>query len=332
MFFRGWFRKNLPIGGACIEERGDWQWRKMALGLVGWNGAGDGIGRCCFKCGANKTTHPFTEVGKDAQWVDTVHSNLQILNANLLAGNYVSKLWSIPGFRHVYMMIDLMHTGCLGICQYLLGNVLWELFLEFGGIASDPISAKNVTSQLWCMIRMGSRHMGLKNPPVHYLTMNMFRAPGCKPKLKTNAAETRHMLKAMFWVLENLVNKDTPHAKLRFDCLRNLHLFYLETENWVDGESEARARVYGRNHIVAYAELGKEFLALGTWQRYGWIQWRFYPKHHLFLHLVGEQLVEGNPRLSWAYGDERFIGAAVELAETSHPNALHRSIVERQRL
>ena len=46
------------------------------------------------------------------------------------------------------------------------------------------------------------------------------------------------------------------------------------------------------------------------------VLYRFYPKHHLFLHVVEEQPAQsGNPALSWCYGDESAIG---EVAKSAH--------------
>ena len=118
--------------GACIEKRGDWSWYK-GLGLVGWSGVGDRLGRCCYKCGANRTSHPFTDASKHALWTTTIFTAITMLNMCMLAGNYTSEIFSLPGFVGTYFSIDLLHTGELGVLQYCLGNVLWDLFKEVGG-------------------------------------------------------------------------------------------------------------------------------------------------------------------------------------------------------
>ena len=55
------------------------------------------------------------------------------------------------------------------------------------------------------------------------------------------------------------------------------------------------------------------------------VLYRFYPKHHLFLHVVEEQPAQsGNPALNWCYGDESAIGDAIKVAESAHAATLHR--------
>ena len=46
---------------------------------------------------------------------------------------YMSAIWSIPGFDLSYIKPDYMHTVCLGILLYYIGNVMWELFGDLGG-------------------------------------------------------------------------------------------------------------------------------------------------------------------------------------------------------
>ena len=62
------------------------------------------------------------------------------------------------------------------------------------------------------------------------------------------------------------------------------------------------------------------------------VLYRFYPKHHLFLHVVEEQPAQsGNPALSWCYGDESAIGDAIKVAESGHAATLHRLVMVKYR-
>ena len=254
------------------------------------------------------------------------------LEANLMSGAFVSAIFSIPGFIASYISIDLMHTGDLGVLQYLLGNVLWELFIVLGGTKANSLKA---LGELMVMIRMASRHLNMRCP-VGYLTLPMIKAEGAakSPKLKLNASEMRHMLKVVHFMLAHLFNRDTTHEQLRFDCVNSLHKMYTELEGRSWGpEVAARVASLGRGHVILYAELAREFLDARGHLESGWVLWRMFPKHHLFLHVVEDELaLVGNPRECWTYGDERAIGAAVDLAERSHPNTLHRFVVARYRL
>ena len=51
---------------------------------------------------------------------------------------YKSTIWELPGFCLRYVKTDFMHIVCLGILQYLQGNVLHELFKTMGGDFQKP--------------------------------------------------------------------------------------------------------------------------------------------------------------------------------------------------
>ena len=51
---------------------------------------------------------------------------------------YLSKLWDLPGFVFTMIILDLMRVSDLGICQYLLENVIYELFKQMGGLVTNP--------------------------------------------------------------------------------------------------------------------------------------------------------------------------------------------------
>eukprot|EP00974_Lingulodinium_polyedra_P093019 9012835-Lingulodinium_polyedra.AAC.1 len=53
-------------------------------------------------------------------------------------GDRPSPIWQIPGFIIRYCVPDFMHVSCLGIVQYLTGNVMRELFRELGGTRNQP--------------------------------------------------------------------------------------------------------------------------------------------------------------------------------------------------
>eukprot|EP00959_Pyramimonas_sp_CCMP1952_P465494 9488408-Pyramimonas_sp.AAC.1 len=61
--------------------------------------------------------------------------------------------------------------------------------------------------------------------------------------------------------------------------------------------------------------------------------WRVYPKHHALQHTLEDQVqTAGCPALVWNYADESFIGDAVDLAESLHGLALHRTLVSKYRI
>eukprot|EP00959_Pyramimonas_sp_CCMP1952_P459283 9478004-Pyramimonas_sp.AAC.1 len=48
-------------------------------------------------------------------------------------------------------------------------------------------------------------------PPIRNLTIGMIRAEGKAPRLKTQAAEGRHLVPVVAYMLEHLLPLDSPH-------------------------------------------------------------------------------------------------------------------------
>ena len=94
------------------------------------------------------------------------------MQSRLLEGKFFSAIFLLPGFIFDYFSIDLMHCCDLGILQYLLANVLFDLFLEMGGLVSRP---DNTIGDLMKFIRIASKAIGQIQPPINQLTMNMVK-------------------------------------------------------------------------------------------------------------------------------------------------------------
>lgn len=97
--------------------------------------------------------------------------------------------------------------------------------------------------------------------------------------------------------------------------------------------NDLEASRLGRQHLLLYAELGKEALEDRTHQTEGWIKWRWYPKHHLMSHCIEDQIsVSGSAAESWCYADEGAIGEAVHVAESCHASVLNRTVIDKYRI
>ena len=84
---------------------------------------------------------------------------------------------------------------------------------------------------------------------------------------------------------------------------------------------------------MIYNELPAESLRSRNYQHEGFLVWRQYPKMHLLLHVIEDQvLIKGSQLESWCYADESEIGAAAILAEMPHPSTIHRLVMTRHRL
>jgi len=275
---------------------------------------------------------PFTDVEDDAAWRPTVFTHKMFLALAAETDGVLSHIFRIAGLRIEYITSDLMHTADLGTVQYLLGCIIWEvLFIDMSGTESDP---QDVLSQFGVFIRIATKQIASetkrKEPPINRLTIGMIRKQGSPPKLKTKAVEGRRMVPVVLWILENLIPRDTRHQKLRINCILQMKLMYDALEAPVF--DPVKVASHGRKHLKLWIELGRSSLELSVARGKLWILYRWYPKHHLLLHTLEDQvLIAGNPRECWAYEDESTIGEAVKIAESLHASSLHKSVIAKKR-
>ena len=87
---------------------------RKELGFRNW-----GSLRMCSWCTANRAEGvgaiPWTESGSEALWVSSVGRPSP------------HPVFDISGLSILNAMPDLMHTGCLGVVQYLIGGCMWDL-------------------------------------------------------------------------------------------------------------------------------------------------------------------------------------------------------------
>ena len=203
-------------------------------------------------------------------------------------GVFVSALWNIPGVILASISSDFMHTGCLGVLQYLLGNICWELVEDMGASFSN---SKGQLSNLLFMLRSVAKDTPVKRCPLADLTIQMIKSAADKsPKMKTKAAEGRYLL-VIVCALLAIMPRVSFHDRTRFQCCETMCKIYELMEAW-DEQSPPVFRVLVQRFLLLYAELRREASALGNYTA-----WRLYPKHHLFAHMDFQQ----SPRLEWNY-------------------------------
>eukprot|EP00959_Pyramimonas_sp_CCMP1952_P323183 6762743-Pyramimonas_sp.AAC.1 len=83
------------------------------------------------------------------------------------------------------VVADLMHCSCLGIAQYVLGNIMWELFTHMGGTFDRHVV---VCGRLCGLVKMAAKQHHIQAPFGH-LSIGMIRASrSAPPKLKLKAS------------------------------------------------------------------------------------------------------------------------------------------------
>ena len=110
---------------------------------------------------------------------------------DLQSARYIAGIWAIPGLTIGSVWPDWMHCCCLGIAQYVMGNIMFELFRELGGAISN---LKAALSKLENIMEAISRELGVAKP-FHSLSVGMIRVKMNKgPRMKLKAVEARHFV------------------------------------------------------------------------------------------------------------------------------------------
>ncbi len=303
----------LRLRGACLQFRGDWPWLSGVFGLSYHSNTA-----ACFLChGRMDLSVPLTDVSTDAKWRSQLVSGPEWLASRAREGNYITGVFSWPGFAWTSIVLDFMHVVDLGIAQECLGNILWEVFQLLGGTVSQ---AEATLARMLVLLRDVANDLEVPCP-LSKITLGMIRQRG-KPRLRAKAAKTRYLVPLVLRLLVSHFPARSDRDLRRQKCLEYLNAAYCELNEWGEG-SAARLEVALRRHVLLYLSLARDVLAEDC---HAWLRWRFKPKHHMVMHLAGEQARRmGSPKTWWCYSDESSIGYAVGIAESVHPLTLPRA-------
>ena len=274
----------------------------------------------CWICQAGlHGGHECYDFTTSASWRATLPSQAAFWEQAVAEQRFVSAIWEFPGFHLSFIRPDWMHMVDLGTLRYLQGDILWDLFVERGGVFSR---SKAACSKLESLLGMCASRLGLEKP-FYSLTVTMFRPKlSKKPQLKLKAAQGRYLLPILREALVTCFDCSTEHQKLRLQCTDSLLECYRIMEVW-EGLSTPSADFVraGRRYLILSRALSD--------QSPDPLRWHLYPKHHVVVHLIEAAMV--NPRDEWNYGDESEIGDAVKLARRSSARHMATALIERYR-
>ena len=168
--------------------------------------------------------------------------------------------------------------------------------------------------------------------PLNHINMNMIRGKR-GPRLKAKAAESRHLLPCLEFVLNFFLPPKNDHEERRLRLVSEMVAMYDALAVWDSRPGYGTVvGMHARKAMVLYSELWRESLETNGWAQDGFMVWRLYPKMHLLIHIVEDQLkVNGSPRDCWCYMDESEIGAAVRVAESLHPSTISKTVIQKHR-
>ncbi|MCP4243104.1 MAG: hypothetical protein GY772_21330 [bacterium] len=327
---RAWMERHpyLPRA-ALLQKRGDWSWFKTCFSFRAWSSR-----NICWKCDAG-VHHSWADTSTTASWREHRVSTRELLaRTRAQQTGLVSALFDIPGFRAESIAIDLLHTADLGVTSEAAGSLLWEELLEPTRGGTKELRLASLNGELQEFYRSHDVKSRLLE-----LTAQSVQSPGKPPSLRAKAAETRYLVP---WFRE-LASSNThrshfrrEHYECRARCFNELACFYASLE--AEPFSAEATRAHGVGFLDAYGGLHDELRLRAAGAPRAVVRddlpWRFKPKHHLFQHLVEEQVFElGNPLEYWTYTDESIMGVlSVMAASTPDPRGVCEQVLWKLRL
>ena len=181
----------------------------------------------------------------------------------------------------VYISVDFMHTGDLGATQYILGSVLFTLFIQLGGVLTNP---GRVCGRLLTLIKMFAKHLKVQSP-INALYLTMFKRQGKPAKFKGKASTCRYLVPIIFEILKIAVPAKSYEDQLRFACMQQLVTLYSS----LMAKDQALFRDAQDRMRMLYCELNHFYAE----QRGDFAVFRIVPKFHICMRpwLFAEQLV-----------------------------------------
>jgi len=202
--------------------------------------------------------------------------------------------------------IDTLHACDLGVSQDFLANVM----IEYMDTMCDGANKATRVLQLWARLKDHYHRYGTENR-IQKLTAEMIQSKSKAPKLKAKGAETRalitfalEMTRAMYQHLA------TTFTNTMYRCAASLINFYMSFEVTPFDPDFTSQSCYDFSILL-------EALSRRAERRGDDRRWRVKPKAHLMQELGEYQVYTmGNPRNSWNYKDEDFVGWIAKLAKT----------------
>ena len=255
----------------------------------------------CPLCPCNSTNIPWHHFSEDAQWIQMIYTIQQWL----LAGWATCVLFTIPGVNNHSLHPDWMHAKHLGSDKVLLGSVLYCLvhFVLTGSVEDNLTEVWTCIGEFYKEMKPECKFGSLK------LTMFSTRS---SPKLKGKAAEVKDLVPVLHrvWLKFYDSNLET-HRNIEIALRTSAHLDAILGANageFVLPPMDADdILATGLAHLSVLWELRQHFAT----EEYPLFQ--LTQKGHYLMHccILAREL---NPRLSWCYGGEDFMGKTRDLA------------------
>ena len=217
---------------------------------------------------------------------------------------------------------DALHVADLGVTQHVCCNVLWHL------CCTDMLQGNPTENmaQVWADTAELYGRRGTSSQFSHML-LNTFCDPkgprASYPLLKGKGAEARHLVPFLRTVWHRHVKQDNRYEGHIGLVIDSLHAFYEGLDSKVNGVFPFHPPTAVSQQLMTDVVTCLPDCSLLTKYAldYDMQLWNLVPKHHYLWHLAHEA-GHLNPRMSWCYSNEDFVGKlAVIGMSTRHGQA-----------
>ena len=214
-------------------------------------------------------------------------------------------------------MKDVLHISCLGVALHANGNTLFYLvFSDFFG----SVAEKNM-AVVWKLIQEEYRKQSVSNQ-FHCIEISSscsaLSPMSDYPIMSGKGAENRCLVPVLLEIVRNHMREDIQEDRIIFKMLKCLTAFYdILNEGSDDGNYpfvlpkavHARLTKAVDEFLLFYSLLSQ--LAVDSSPPR--LAWKKVSKHHMMVHLASEA-AQLNPRLSWCYANEDYVGRVSRIA------------------
>ena len=260
---------------------------------------------------------PWNDIGPRAVWRSTIPSTADewlIYHGGKAA---IHPVLALPGVSGLSVMADVMHILDLGAVHHVIGNVMFKLCWEdrfFAG-AHTP---QDRLDMLWALVehRYIARKVSCRIGEMSLGHFTDTRRPHLTfPCLSTRikAAESRHFVPILLSIFSDRCNLTIAEDSHMLQMLQGLDAALAVLNSNVEPQLPPAA--------VMDFQRGIETCL----QHYRWLHadanarakmiWQEVPKFHFAQH-ISYQAAFQNPRFSWAYSDEDFMGCIKRICES----------------
>jgi hypothetical protein len=236
------------------------------------------------------------------------------------AARLSSHAWfSLPGMSLFSVSLDVLHVLDQGVATHLAGSILKDII--FTDLKSLP--RPQALAQIWTSIHEHLYPALGVTSRLNNLTLSMIvgdpKSPHKQyPSLHAHAAETRHLIPVLAELLNDYNNRSEHHKRRQAACVALAAWYQLvdEAPMFLSPSQVQKSRSLMNTFMQHYSWLHERAKERGD------TMYHIVQKFHFAIHLACS-VSRGNPRFTWTYQAEDWVGRMASLAlSTAHGTSL----------